>query len=254
MADHDHVHDHGHDHAHGEGSTVVALGIVSLGLSSFAVDREGQCEAGTPCTFGVEKVNHESAGVPTEAWVENELGEPLCEPVKGDGHDKHWHFKVMAATSGATKFVLRMDSETESISLCPGVAPRNGGIVTPVRPSGFLELKLHDDLGDLELWLYNSEQQPMDIAADTKISATFASHQGASIEFKPRNAELNEDEDGTPNMRNGKTNYFIFPGDTGADAEWLKGETWRGLVKFEFEVDQAAYDCDTFVLVPHSHL
>ena len=52
----------------------------------------------------------------------------------------------------------------------------------------------------------------------------------------------------------GKTNYFIFPGESGQDPEWLKGEDWRGTVKVAFDADGKTYACDPFVLVPHDAL
>ena len=78
-----------------------------------------------------------------------------------------------------------------------------------------------------------------------------------SIELADRNGDQNEDEDSTPNMRNGGTNYFIFPGESGQDPEWLVGETvksWRGLVSMAFEANGKSYSCDPFVLVPHDAL
>ena len=52
----------------------------------------------------------------------------------------------------------------------------------------------------------------------------------------------------------GATNYFIFPGESGQDPEWLKGEKWRGLVSATFSANGKAYSTDPFVLVPHEAL
>ena len=121
----------------------------------------------------------------------------------------------------------------------------------------FLELKLHDDLGDLELWLTaGADGAPLDLPADALLSANFlgGAHDGRSVELRARNAEANEDEDGVPNMREGGvTNYFIFPGETGADATWLQGEAWRGLVTVTFQAGGSELSCGPIVLVPHSH-
>ena len=59
---------------------------------------------------------------------------------------------------------------------------------------------------------------------------------------------------GNPNMRETGTNYFIFPGESGQDPEWLKGEDWRGIVTVAFEVEGKSFGCDPFVLVPHEAL
>ena len=78
-----------------------------------------------------------------------------------------------------------------------------------------------------------------------------------TIELRVRNMEQNEDEEGTPNMRSGGTNYFIFQGESGQDPEWLVGETptsWRGLVTAAFQVDGKSFVAEPFVLVPHDAL
>ena len=256
---------HSHSHEHGDHSSeVVALGTVQLQGSTFAVDREGECEAGKSCTFGVEAVGA-AREAPSDAWVENAAGERVCEPVTGEGHDKHWHFTIAPAAGAAApaRFVLRLGDATERIALAAGAAPRHDGILTPLRRGaggeavGFAELKLHDDAGDLELWLSGAAgggAEPLDVPAATVITLAFPSHGGRSIELRVRNGEQNEDEDGVPNMRGGRTCYFIFPGETGADPEWLKGESWRGVVELAFESEGVNFACDPFVLVPHSVL
>ena len=96
---------------------------------------------------------------------------------------------------------------------------------------------------------------PFDVPKETKVQLSFPSHGGKTIELTVRNADQNEDEEGVPNMRDGgKTNYFIFPGESGQDPEWLKGEDWRGTVKVAFDADGKTYACDPFVLVPHEAL
>ena len=98
-----------------------------------------------------------------------------------------------------------------------------------------------------------------------------------------RNGEQNEDEAGTPNMRGGRTNYFIFPGEMyrtrrgrrregalrragrlrsrglGGLAPPLThpGLAWPGLAwpnQVAFEADGKQYACDPFVFVPHEAL
>ena len=131
---------------------------------------------------------------------------------------------------------------------------------------GFLELKLHGDAGDLELWLYanaggqtswqshTGKPVPFDVPKDTVVRLSFPSHAGKTIELRVRNSDKNEDEEGTPNMRGSGTNYFIFPGESGQDPEWLKGEKWRGVVAVAFEAEGKSFACDPFVLVPHEAL
>jgi hypothetical protein len=95
-----------------------------------------------------------------------------------------------------------------------------------------------------------------DIPKDTKVTITFPTHENKTVELAIRNAEQNEDEEGVANMRpGGMTNYFIFPGESGQDPEWLKGEDWRGMAVVSFDLgDGKTYKCDPFVLVPHEVL
>jgi hypothetical protein len=135
--------------------------------------------------------------------------------------------------------------------------PHDGVIATLSGASGesFVELKLHDDKGDLELWLAHDRQmtQPFDLPADTEITVTFKDVPGKTAVLAVRNNEDNEDEDGTANMRNGKTNYFIFPGDSGQDPAWLMGLEFRSAVMVTLTVEGKEYRSEEFLLVPHTH-
>ena len=56
------------------------------------------------------------------------------------------------------------------------------------------------------------------------------------------------------NLRPGhQTHYFIFPGDTGADATWLQGAAFEATVLVSFIHDQAPVRTDAFVLTAHTH-
>lgn len=159
----------------------------------------------------------------------------------------------------ASKFVLAKGDAVDKVDIHPGAAPCHDGISTPIYKTdgtvaGFLEIKLHDDAGDLEIWtsLDGAMTKPMDIPADTVLKASFLACDGKSVELKVRNTDQNEDEDGTANMRDGKTNYFIFPGETGADASWLEGEKFRSMVKVTFTADGQSYETIPFTIVGHS--
>jgi len=267
-------HGHGHSHEHADGhqaAKIVALGTVTVGGATFMVDREGQIESGKVTEFGVELIS--GSAVPSEAWLANPDGTKVCEPVKGEGHDTHWHFNVeplMPVKKSA--FVLKVGDQEAVLDFVRGATPHNDGILSvfkaahPPEWRGFLELKLHDDAGDLELWLYanagnatpwqasTGKSTPFDIPKETVVRLNFPSHEGKTIELRIRNADKNEDEDGKPNMRGGATNYFVFPGESGQDPEWLMGEKWRGTVSVAFEADGKSYASDPFVLVPHGAL
>jgi hypothetical protein len=125
----------------------------------------------------------------------------------------------------------------------------------PGGSAGFVELKLHDDKGDLELWLGKDREmtRPLDISADTVINVSFKDRPGKTATLAVRNNEQNEDEDGKPNLRGRKTNYFIFPGDSGQDPTWLMGKQFRSAVVVTFTADGKNYRSEEFVLVPHTH-
>lgn len=274
----DHGHGHSHDHADGSApAKIVALGTVTLGGATFMIDRDGQVDAGVETEFGVEIVGDSTgvAAVPSAAWFANPDGEKLCDPASGEGHDKHWHFKVTPLMPvKRSSFVLRVGEEEAAINFARGAAPCKEGILTVLKAAhapewrGYLELKLHGDAGDLELWLYGGfalsnsvtalyggKPLPFDVPKETVIRLTFPSHPGKTVEMRVRNADKNEDEQGNPNMRGGThTNYFIFPGESGADQEWLIGEKSRYVAAVAFEADGKAYACDPFVLVPHEAL
>jgi len=267
----EHGHGHSHEHSHSENAAkICALGTVTVGGATFTIDRDGQVEAGKTTEFGVELVGT-STMVPSSAWIANPDGEKLHDPVEGEGHEQHWHFNVTPLDPvKKAKFVLRVGEEEVAVDFARGAHPINGGILSVLKSAqdpqfrGFLELKLHGDAGDLELWLYGAfpvsnwnmagKPKPLDVSKETVVSLTFSSHEGKTVELRVRNGDQNEDEDGTPNMRATGTNYFIFPGETGADPSWLVGEKARYMLTASFEANGKTYAADPFILVPHEAL
>ena len=135
----------------------------------------------------------------------------------------------------------------------------HAGIVKAVKSGetqiGFAELKLHDDKGDLELWITKDEAgtQPFDLTLDSTITVTFPKMNNKTVTLRVRNSDKNEDEDGKGNIRDGKTNYFIFPGDTGADASFLMGKDFASDVILTFKVEGSEHTTGSFELIPHTH-
>ena len=121
--------------------------------------------------------------------------------------------------------------------------------------AGFAEIKLHDDKGDLELWLSKDSagEQPMDLPLNTSVSVTFPKMDYKVVKLKIRNAEKNEDEDGNGTIRNGNTNYFIFPGDSGDDASFLIGKDFVTDAVISFNVGSNIFSTQSFKLSPHTH-
>ena len=104
------------------------------------------------------------------------------------------------------------------------------GVVVPFlsgqQQVGFAELKLHDDKGDLELWLTKDKAgtEPFDMSLGSSVSVVFTKMDQKIVQLKVRNSTKNEDEAGVGNIRSNATNYFIFPGETGGMPHSLLGK------------------------------
>ncbi len=257
-----HGHTHGGANHHG---AIVGLGQVALGGESFAIARHGACEPGKESAFVVSRVGPGSrAGL--FLWLEDDAGEQICAPAQGDRSGDDWHFHVTPRSdaAAAARVVLRLREgdldERAALSVLPGAAPRHDGIAAPIigddgSVAGFLELKLHDDKGDLELWLAEDAAMtgPLDLPLDAVIGVTFLDHGDRKVELRVRNREANEDEDGQGNIRSGRSNYFIFPGESGADASWLRGASFRSAVSVVIPSPSGSLASAIFMLVPHGH-
>jgi len=263
----------------------TALGTVSVAGFDFEVAALGALEAGSDAAVAAKVVktpdgrDWKTANV--YMWVEDANGKKLSAPEKGKEENGrlHAHASIPASTTEApAKVVVRVrdgDTDERGVIALEGAAgakpadPKghthaktpHDGVVSKLRAveggadAGWLELKLHDDEGDLELWLTTDEagKAPFDIAPGSAISVTFVDHGNRKVSLAPRNTEKNEDEDGQPNMRDGKTAYFIFPGETGADASWLKGKAFQSVVFVDVDADGRKLRSEEFVLKPHTH-
>ncbi len=132
------------------------------------------------------------------------------------------------------------------------------GLVAPFQAgdaSGYLELKLHDDKGDLELWLCQDDKltTPFDLPIDATVEVEFRDEDGRRVTLRPRNRSRNQDEADKPNVRDGKTNYFIFPSEAGEDQSWLMGKEFKSLVIVRFTRDGSEFASQNFTLAPHTH-
>merc|ERR1719359_1286669 len=163
----------------------------------------------------------------------------------------------MPTAAGAQTLAIKCGEEVSTISVQPGAAPTEGGIMNVLECDGavvgFIELKLHDDAGDLELFICKdgAMSEPLDFPADTEITVTCPTYDNKSATLAVRDKENNEDEDGNANMRDGKTNYFIFPGESDQDPEWLIGEKFRSTTTVTFTAEGKTYTAPPFILVPH---
>ncbi len=145
-----------------------------------------------------------------------------------------------------------------SQSTAPHVHGPHDGVVAEFRTktsSGYLEVKLHDDKGDLEVWLSedNKFTKPFDLPLEATLEVEFTDKANRKVTLRPRNKTNNEDEAGVGNIRNAKTNYFIFPSQPGEDASWLKGKDFHAVVIVRAEQGNLALVSQQLKLAPHSH-
>jgi hypothetical protein len=252
----------------------VALGSVTVAEHEFSVLRLGEIVPGKEGAFEVTLVKG-PAGADLQklnvfGWVEQEDGKAASAAGKGslENGKFHIHVNVRPDASAPKRFVLRLRTgtidERATLPLEGKVqehvgTPHDGMVAAFQGPdgkgAGHLELKLHDDKGDLELWLAKDAKftEPWDLPLDTVIRVEFLDVQGKSVTLRVRNKDKNEDEDGTATIRAGKTNYFIFPGDSGQDPAWLMGANFTSRVRVTWSADSKAFTSQEFVLVPHTH-
>ena len=130
----------------------------------------------------------------------------------------------------------------------------NGGFLFPVfdvdgKQNATVEIKLHDDAGDLEVWLKQGgyDGEPLLLPTATILTLDFPFDRNVTLGVKDH--ERNEDESGNSTVVEAKTNYFVFPGETGVDATWLMGAEFAAKVELSFTNATTG----SFVLRPHIH-
>lgn len=116
--------------------------------------------------------------------------------------------------------------------------------------AGTAEIKLHEDAGDLEVWLTKGGHggPAWDLPVDSRLKLGFPDL-GKEVELAVRDATENRNEAGIAMVRAGATNYFVFPGETGAEASWLTGADFAAKAVLEME----GASTGSIVLRPHAH-
>jgi hypothetical protein len=254
--------------------TAVDLGRLSVAGHDLAVVRLGAVVPGKEGAFVVALMKA-PAGVSVHTvtlygWVEGREGGPASAPAKAtvEGGKLHLHVTARTDAPPLQRIVLRLRygsvDERGSLPLDGhghehGPTPHEGVVAAFHGPegvlAGHLELKLHDDTGDLALWLAKDAAiaAPFDLPLAATVRVQFVDVGNRTVELRVRNATKNEDEAGVANVRDGRTNYFIFPGESGADAAWLVGAKFASIVKVTFDADGRTYTSEEFMLVPHTH-
>ncbi|MFT7624150.1 MAG: hypothetical protein ACI9WU_003337, partial [Myxococcota bacterium] len=258
-------HGHGHGHAHGP---PVAIGVVTVGGYALEAVRQGAFRPGEDTEITLSLATPAPRDIRQGSfylWVVDAAGLRLGPPQRATAQDGRLQAKlpIEAWGTGPSQLVIRVrDSESDTraqLSLGTIEAPtKNGGVLatltSPDGTTGYVELKLHDDKGDLELWLYRDEagKQPLDIPAKSVLEVTFEARQGKKVTLKVRDHEQNPGEEGEPHMRSGATNYFIFPGDSGQPSKWLADPTFKEKVRVQVPGNKTPLHA-TLKLVPHTH-
>ena len=246
------------------------LGTLTLSGNKFKIVRLGKLEPGKESAFEVHPQGASSEDLASwnlYLWVEDKAGTQLSAPTKGTVENSALHFHVTPrkAETSPGKVVLRLRSDgTDVRAKLPldghghdHVEGPHSGVPATFKgnENGHLELKLHDDKGDLELWLSQDAAltKPFDLPLTDSVEIEFIDVDGRKVTLRPRNTEKNEDEDGNPNIRSGKTNYFIYPSKDGQDASWLKGKAFQSIVIVHFTLDGKEFVSEEFILKPHVH-
>ena len=250
---------------HGES---FSLGKIVILGKEYKIDRLGKFTPGEEGGFEVissDDVN----GISAYLWVESQDGKRLSAPSQSSFSNGKAHFHVLPQKdSSPFRVVLRIrhgDKDERGSLPLSGHGHEHAdtphhGIQSPILSKsgeviGYLELKLHDDKGDLEIWLSKNEKMdaPFDLPLNSIIKAKFVDIQNKTVDLKVRNIQKNEDEAGLTNVRNGKTNYFIFPS-SNEDSKWLMGKDFSSVVIVEFDGENNNhFTSKEFLLVPHTH-
>ena len=249
------------------------LGTLTLAGNSFGLTLLGKVMVGKESAVEVrplEVAPEKAARWNLYLWVEDKAGVQLSAPAKGSLENGAIHFHVTPREKGTTPVRVVLRLRADGVDERAGLpldghghehkfeeGPHSGVSVTFASgdASGHLELKLHDDKGDVELWLSEDDahSEPFDLSLASVIEIEFVDVGGRKISLHPRNQQKNEDEDGHPNVRGERTNYFIYPSAAGEDAEWLKGKEFQSIVIVRFTRGGMTFVSEEFVLTPHVH-
>jgi hypothetical protein len=249
----------------------VDLGTLTVAGREFGIIRLGEIGPGEEGAFEVHPENvsaDDLARLNLYLWVEDKEGTQVSAPSKGvrDGSGLHFHVTPRDSGSAPVRVVLRL--RADGIDARAGLPLDDHGHEHKDGPHagipatfagggilGHLELKLHEDLGDLELWLSHDEHfsKTFDLPLSSEIEIEFIDLGGRKIALRPRNQEENEDESGKPNVRDGRTNYFVYPSVAAEDASWLRGKTFQSIVVVRFARDGTEFVSEEFVVKPHAH-
>lgn len=154
---------------------------------------------------------------------------------------------------GARVFVPEFSLPEGSVSVAVTQGPR-GGILVAIRTgevvSGYAEIRFHAEFGEMEAWLGTdaSMSSPLDVPVATQLVMRSTAASGGETRLAVRDQERNEDEEGNVNVRDGATNYFVYPTDYSEEPARPVGASGDTPVFIEFEAGGKKYRTSEFRL------
>jgi hypothetical protein len=250
---------HGHDH-HG---TPYAIGGGTAGTSVVTVTQLGHFVADHEAAFeitvvGITKVQPTAI----RAWFGGETQATALSTVsraEREGDAWHVHIEPMNVLPVGEKLRVQVtiDGKTHVVSADPIYAGAHGGVLAPFTVGtrrGFIELKFDPNTAELELWIANDHaiKRPIYLPADAEVMVSLEAP-AHHLRLVLRDRERNEDFNGTPNMRDGKTYYFTFPGDSDEESSWLMDDEIDTPATVTFVIDGEPVVVGPFRLVKEQH-
>ena len=141
-----------------------------------------------------------------------------------------------------------------------GAHGQREGILAPFHDGtgaevGRMEWKLDTDAGLLEVWISSGggDGMPFDLPVTERVTLTFHDLD-RSIDLVVLDPVENVDSDGYATVREGRTNYFVFPVGEGVDVAWLEDDAFASQVSATFMRDGTLYTGAVFKLVAYDHV
>ena len=181
-----------------------------------------------------------------------------------DPDESEWHLESTALGGELLggRYLVRIekcvyipDFEVPEGHVASVEGPRGGTLVAIMDGealSGHAEVRFHAEFGELEVWLGTdaSMSSPLDVPVATVLMLRTATGDSAGTRLAVRDPERNEDEEGNVNVRDGATNYFVYPTDYSEEPSPPVGASGDTPVFIEFEAGGKTYRTSEFELVP----
>ena len=121
--------------------------------------------------------------------------------------------------------------------------------------AGRIEWKLDTKTGRIEAWILTGggDGEPFEIPVDARLTLTFHDLD-RSLDLVVKDPQANVDSDGYATVRDGRTNYFVYPVEATDGPAWLKDAAFASEVSATFIRDGIRYTGALFTLMPFDHV